>query len=207
VEREYADALLEGAEGTLSKRGGIIGVADHGGWAVLVTVAPDGTLLDRRRVELVDEGLPKLPHHHECQGLPPDEAVVLVERVRVSAERRAALALDAVTVAVPRILGIVLRKCPELPPTIAERIKDYRSQNVADWVMYRKAMASAAAARGWLVHWYDSKKVLDAASQTLRVENLDAHFLHLRRTVGPPWDRDHKLAMAAAIVTAKALVE
>jgi hypothetical protein len=35
----------------MSKNGGIIGVSDHGGWAVLVTVARDGTLLDRRRVE------------------------------------------------------------------------------------------------------------------------------------------------------------
>ena len=64
--------------------GGIIGVSDHGGWAVLVTVAGDGTLLDRRRVELVDEDLPKIPHHSEGQTLPLDEAVALVERVRVS---------------------------------------------------------------------------------------------------------------------------
>ena len=191
----------------MSKSGGIIEVSDHGGWAVLVTVARDGALLDRRRVELVGEGLPKLPHHSEGQGLPLDEAVELVERVRVSAERHAVLALDAVTMAVPRILGVALRKCQPLPPTIAERIKDYRSQNVADWVMYRKALAFAAEARGWPVHWYDAKKVLPAASQALRVQNLDAHFLHVRRAVGPPWDKDHKLAMAAAIVTAKALVE
>ena len=180
----------------------IIGVSDHGGWAVLVTVAPDGTLLDRRRVDLVDEDLPKLPHHHDAQGLPLDEAVALVERVRESAERRAAMALDAVAMAVPRTLSIALRSCQPLPPTIGERIKNYRAQNVADWVMYRKALASAAEARGWPVNWYDAKKVFDAASLALRVENLEAHFLHVRRVVGPPWDRDHKLAMAAAIVTA-----
>ncbi len=181
-----------------------MGVSDHGGWAVLVTVARDGMLLDRRRVELVDEGLPKLPHHHEGQGLPLDEAVALVERVRCSAERHAVLALEAVTMAVPRILGVALRNCPQLPHTIAERIKNYRAQNVADWVMYRKALASAAEARGWPVHWYDAKKVLGAARQALRVENLDDHFLNVRRAVGSPWDKDHKLAMAAAIVTAKA---
>src|SRR5215469_12412387 len=100
-----------------SNNGGIIGISDHGGWAVLVTVARDGTLLDRRRVELVDEGLPKIPHHSEGQGLPIDEAVALVERVRVSAEKHAILALDGVAVAVPRILGVALRKCQELPPT------------------------------------------------------------------------------------------
>jgi hypothetical protein len=187
--------------------GGVIGVSDHGGWAVLVTVARDGTLLDRRRVELVDEYLPALPHHHQGQGLPMDEAVALVERVRVSAERQAVLALDAVAMAVPGILGVALRNCPELPPTIAERIKDYRARNLADWVMYRKALAAAAATRGWPVHWYDAKKVLGAASHALRVENFDAHFLHMRRAVGPPWNKDHKLAMAAAIVTAKAFVD
>jgi hypothetical protein len=190
----------------MSKNGGIIGVSDHGGWAVLVTAASDGTLLDRRRIELVDAGLPKLPHHSEGQGLPLDVAVELVERVRVSAERHAALALEAVAMAVPRILGVALRERQQLPPTIAQRIKDYRAQNVADWVMYRNALAAAAEARGWPVHWYDAKSVLGAASQALGVENLDAHFLLVRRAVGPPWNRDHKLAMAAAIVTASAVV-
>ena len=72
--------------------------------------------------------------------------------------------------------------------------------------MYRKALAWAAEARGWPVHWYDAKTVLGAASQALRVDNLDAHFHHVRKAVGPPWDKDYKLAMAAAIVTAKTVV-
>jgi len=190
----------------MSKHDGIIGISDHGGWAVLVTVARDGALLDRRRVELVDAGLPKLPHHSEGQGLPIDEAVKLVERVRVSAEKHAVLALDAVTKKVPRILGVALRERQPLPPTIAERIKDYRAHNVADWVMYRNALASAAEARGWPVHWFDAESVMGAASQALRVKDLEAHFLEVRRVVGPPWNQDHKLAMAAAIVTARAVV-
>ncbi len=184
----------------MSKKGGIIGVSDHGGWAVLVTVACDGTLLDRRRVELVGEGLPKIPHHSEGQRLPLDEAVELVERVRASAERHAAFALDAVAIAVPSIAGVALRTCQPLPPTIAERIKDYRAQNVADWVMYRKALASAAEARDWAVHWYDPRGVFSAARQALGVGDLDAYFFQVRKAVGPPWNKDHKLAMGAAIV-------
>ena len=191
----------------MSKDSGIIGVSDHGGWAVLVTVAVDGRLLDRRRVELVDEGLPTIPHHHEGQTMPLDEAVELIERVRVSADRHAKLALDAVAMAVPSgILGVALRECPRwLPPTVVERIKDYRARNVADWVMYRKALAAEAEVRGWAVHWYDAKKVFDAASRALRIENLDAHFLQVRRSVGPPWGKDHRVAMAAAILAANVL--
>ncbi len=47
---------------------GSLGSRIHGGWAVFVTVMGDGALLDRRRVELVDEGLPKIPHHSEAQA-------------------------------------------------------------------------------------------------------------------------------------------
>jgi len=192
----------------VSKNDGIIGVSDHGGWAVLVTVAGDGTLLDRRRVELVDEGLPKIPHHSEGQALPIEEAVALVERVEASAKRHSKLVLGAVAATVHgRIVGVALRQCPELPPTVAERIKDYTAQNVADWVMYRKALAAAAEARGWAVQWYDAKKVFDAASKRLRTADIDAHFVKLRKAIGPPWNKDHKLAMAAAIVAASAVVE
>ena len=184
---------------------GVVGVSDHGGWAVLVTADGSGTLLDRRRVELVDQGLPKIPHHSEGQALPLDEAIELVERVRASAERHAKLVLEAVAIEMPgRILGIALRQCPELPPTIAERITNYRARNVADWVMYRKALAAAAEARDWPVHWYDPRQAHDLASKALGVENLDAHFARLRRSVGPPWGQDHKTAMAAAIAAMNA---
>jgi hypothetical protein len=183
--------------------GAIIGISDHGGWAVLVTAACDGTLLDRRRVELVDDGLPALPHHHEAQGLPLDEGVALVERVRVSAEKHAGLALDAVSTSVTRACGIALRTCQPLPATIAERLSDYRSRNVADWVMYRTALADAAAERGWPVYWYDAKNVIPEASKALCAD-FDAHFLGMRKGVGPPWNQDHKLALAAAVVAAKA---
>ncbi|HEX4276323.1 MAG TPA: hypothetical protein VHZ74_13260 [Bryobacteraceae bacterium] len=184
----------------MSSSGAIIGVSDHGGWAVLVTVAGDGTLLERRRVELVDEELPKIPHHSEAQRLPLDEGVELVERVRISASRHAKLALDAVAMAVPsRILGIALRECQPLPASVAERITNYRARNVADWVMYRQALAAAAEARGWGVHWYDAKKIVGAASAALQLD-FDARFLQLRKSLGPPWGNDHKIAMAAALV-------
>ena len=187
----------------MSTNDAIIGVSDHGGWAILVTVDSGGRLLDRRRVDLVDEDLPKIPPHSEGQRLSLEEAVALVERVQLSAERHAKLVLDSVATIVPgRRMGLALRQCPALPLTIAERIKDYRAQNVADWVMYRKALAAAAEGRGWAVHWYDTMMVFDMASQALRIADLDAHFAKLRRSIGPPWNNDHKLAMAAAIAAA-----
>jgi hypothetical protein len=149
---------------------------------------------------LVDEDLPKIPHHSEAQRLPIDKAVALVERVKSSAQRHAKLVLDDLAKTVSaRITGVALRQCPELPATIAERITNYHAQNNADWVMYREALAAAAEARGWAVHWFDSKKIFDQAARVLGIDGLDGYFLQLRKSIGPPWNNDHRLAMSAAI--------
>ena len=184
----------------MSQDGALIGIADHNGWAIMVTANRDGTLIDRRRVELVDADLPKHPHHHEAQSLPLDEALALVERVRVSANRCALSCLDAVAadVSVP-ISAVAIRECPEMPATVAERISNYRAQCNADSVMYRTALAEAAALKQWPVHWYVRKTVFTNAGEAAG-RNIDELLREIGKSVGPPWQKDHKMAMAAAIV-------
>jgi len=199
-----------------SERTAIVGVAEHGNSAVLVTVAPDGELLDRRRIHLTDRGLPTHPHHHEgswavgrylnipgARALSLADAVALVQRVRSSAEHGARASLEALAVAVPMsIASIAIRACPQLPPTIEERIADNRAQTVADSVMYREALATAAGARGWSVHWYDRERVFREAAAVVGLEDIDALLYAMGRSVGPPWQSKHKLAAAAAIAAA-----
>src|SRR5262245_18396655 len=84
----------------------IVCVSDHGGWAVLVTVASDGTLVDRRNVELVDKRIPSIPHHLEGQTLSIDEAVALVEKVRESADRHAILEIGRASCRESRELAV-----------------------------------------------------------------------------------------------------
>lgn len=180
----------------------MVGASDHAGWAVLITVARDAKLLDRRRVALLGEGLPCLPHHHEAQGLPQRQAEALVERVRSSAEQHAREALGALAASVStKISGIALRRYAALPPTVAERIADYRAQTFADSAMYRDALSDAAKARGWSVHWYDPKKVFLEAARALKVASIDRRLRELGKELGPPWQKDHRLAMAAAIAS------
>ena len=182
----------------------VVGVADHCGWAVLVTVASDGTLLDRRRVELLEDSLPCLPHHHECQALPLPEAIDLIHRVRASAERHARDRLDTLAGDVTHeIVGISLRQCPPLPDTLAEKLSNYRAQNVADTVMYRQALADAATDRGWRVHWYEAKGVFTEAADALLLSTIDDLLQSTGAALGPPWQRDHRVAMAAAIAATK----
>jgi cell division septation protein DedD len=193
-----------------------VGVTEHSNAAVLVTVASGGELLDRRYVHLTEHGLPTHPHHHEgswavgrylaipgARALSLDDAVALVKRVRASAERGARERLEALAAVVPvPITSIAVRACPKLPTTTEERIADHRAQTVADSVMYRQAIAAAAAARGWSVHWYDRESVFRDAAAALGREDIDAVLHAMGRSLGPPWQAKHKLAAAAAIAAA-----
>jgi hypothetical protein len=42
-----------------------VGIAHHLGWAVAVTASSEHAVVDRRRVELIEPGLPSAPIHHE----------------------------------------------------------------------------------------------------------------------------------------------
>lgn len=176
-----------------------VGVADHAGWAVLMTVARDGRVLDRRRVELVEPGLPSLPHHHDAQGLPEREALALIARVTKSAETCATSALEELARAVPAITAIAIRACPPLPVSVIERITDYRAQCVADTVMFRNALAEAARAQGWAVHWYEARKVMAEAARALGRTSIEDLLLETGAALGRPWRKDHQVAMAAAL--------
>ena len=130
------------------------------------------------------------------------DAVVLVERVRASAARGARASLEALAAAVPvPIASIAIRAYPKLPPTTEERIADNRAQTFADSVMYREAVATAAKARGWSVHWYDRERVFRDAAAVLSREDVDAFLYTMGRSIGSPWQAIHKLAAAAAIAT------
>jgi hypothetical protein len=192
-----------------------VGVAEHGNSAVLVTLTAAGELLDRRRVDLTRD-LPTHPYHHEgswsvgryvtspwARPISFAEAVALVERVREAADRgaREHLEMLAAELSVP-MASLAVRRCPALPATTEARITDARSANVADSVMYREALATAAQARGWKVHWYDARSVFRDASTALGGRDVQALLRAMGRAAGPPWQAKHKLAAAAALVAA-----
>jgi hypothetical protein len=92
-----------------------------------------------------------------------------------------------------------LRAWPlDFPADIAvQRRVPYESR--ADSVMYRKVLAELARARGWAVHFYDAKDV-EARAARLLAERADEVLLGPRTTMGPPWTKDHRMALAATIV-------
>ena len=65
--------------------------------------------------------------------------------------------------------------------------------------MYRQVLAELARARGWDVHLYDAKDV-EARAVSMLAERADDVLLGPRATLGPPWAKDHRMALAATIL-------
>ena len=75
----------------------VIGVSEHSGWAILVAAAADGwspVVVDRRRVRLIDKGMPTQPHEHDTTALAADEAESLLHTVTRSIAACTSTALD-----------------------------------------------------------------------------------------------------------------
>jgi hypothetical protein len=186
-----------------------LGIAHHLGWAIAVTAAADHTVVDRRRIELIEPGLPPAPVHHEGgphemhrsgEPLDDDALAALVAQVRASVLRTAAAALDDLFTALPEspISMSVRAWPPDFPDDIAvQRRVPYESR--ADSVMYCQVLAGLGCDRGWAVHLYDAKVVEDEAARRLG-EPADRVLRAPRAILGPPWSKDHRIALAATIV-------
>jgi hypothetical protein len=177
-----------------------LGIADHLGWAIAVTASADHEVVDRRRIELIEPGLSAAPIHYESRRLDVAATAALVAQVRASVARAASAALDELAAALPApILSISLRTWPpDFPEDIAvQRRAPYEAR--ADAIMYRQELAELAHARDWEVHLYDAKAVV-AQAVSMLAGRADDVLDGPRARLGPPWTKDHRVALAAAIV-------
>jgi hypothetical protein len=139
------------------------------------------------------------PIHYESHRLDVAATVALVAEVRASVVRATSAALDEIATALPEpIVSISLRAWPpDFPDDIAvQRRAPYEAR--ADAVMYRQVVSELALDRGWDVHLYNAKDVVGQAAAMLAGRADDV--LHgPRARLGPPWTKDHRVALAATI--------
>jgi hypothetical protein len=182
-----------------------LGIAHHFGWAVAVTATADHRVVDRRRIELIEPGTPAAPIHHDGKDLDDTTAAALVAQVRASATRATAASLGQLVAdlgdrGVPGAIEwmSIRRWPPDFPTDIAvQRRVPYEAR--ADSVMYLQVLAADARRRGWAVHLFDARSVESEAAGVLgdRAEEV----LHgPRAALGPPWTKDHRVALAATVL-------
>lgn len=177
-----------------------VGIADHFGWAVAVTASGGHEVEDRRRMALVEPGFTPAPIHDDRGRLDVAGTAALVATVRASVVRATSLALDELSGDLPApVVSLSLRTWPvDFPDDVAVlRRPPYEAR--ADAVMYRRVLADLARGRGWEVHLYQAKLVERQASSLLG-DRADEVLRGPRARLGPPWTKDHRTALAAAVV-------
>ena len=187
----------------------IVSAAEHAGWAHLVCVAAPGivpSVIARRRVTLIDEGLPTMPYHHESIGMREDEANALIAGVQRSIAARASRALQGlVTDLLPAYspVALAIREPPfaELPETVATVRQSYRLQCAADGMMYQLALCRAARDLGLEVHLCRrGDETAEAAAELgVHADDVESFVSGTGRPSGAPWTQEHRRAYAAGI--------
>jgi hypothetical protein len=138
--------------------------------------------------------------HGSGAALDNDGLAALVMAVRASVVKMASAALNELeSVLADPVTVIALRAWPShFPEDIAiQRRPPYESR--ADSVMYTKVLDQLARERGWAVSTYDGKNV-EAEAAVILGDRASEVLNGPRATLGPPWSKDHRMALAATIL-------
>jgi hypothetical protein len=185
----------------------VTGISDHYAWAAAVSVvARNGQpeVVDRRKMELLAPGLPASPYHHDTVTMDAAIAEALVKQVQSSALRCARRELEGLREELKGdLVAIVLREppLPALPASVAEAQASYHVLTRADGMIYHHALCAAAAELGIRVELIARGEERPLAASALGVDLavLDRWLSDLRKTLGPPWQKDQQEATARAV--------
>ncbi len=185
------------------------GFKAHSGWAALIVLGASGgdvTVLDRRRVDLVEEEWAKQPYH-AAEDLASNEPRKTVKRGIDSARR---MALREMRAAIKRardegheVVGCALLVGEPMPGwTVDEILAVHFRMHKAEGVLFRDVLARAARACDLALVEIAEKSLLANALAALAVPaaSLSKRIASLGKSVGPPWGKDQKDAALAAMM-------
>ena len=187
------------------------GLKAHSGWAALVVIGKDAgefVVVDRRRINLVDEGWAKQPYH-AAEDLKPVEARLLVKRGIDTAHRIAVRELR-VAVKHERRRENEVTACSVL---VGNPMPDWSTDEIlavhfrmhqAEGVLFRDALAGAATKCRLKLFTISEKQLASRDLFGVSVSDLAKKLPMLGKSIGPPWAKDQKDAALAAMIALQA---
>jgi len=187
----------------------VVSVAEHTGWAHLVCVVARGNVpavIARRRVTLIEKGLPTMPYEHDTTAMREGEADAVIARVRQSIAAHTSEALRRVVIELApahAAVALAIREAPfdDLPATVAAVRTSYRLLCAADGMLYHLAICHAARQLELDVHTCRRGTETARAARQLGVTPaaIEEFVSRTGRPAGPPWTQEHRRAYAAGI--------
>jgi len=187
----------------------VFGLKAHSGWAALVvlgTQKDDLVVVDRRRIELVEDQWARQPYH-AAEGLKSEVARDLVKRGINAAHK---IAVREIRAALKRETDrknevkacVVLVGSPMPDWSIDEILAVHFRMHKAEGVLFRDALVRAAKECKIKAIEIPEKELLSHAEQVLKTpaNQLSAQISALGKAAGPPWGKDQKEAALAALI-------
>jgi hypothetical protein len=185
------------------------GMKAHSGWAALVVVGTrdgDFTVVDRRRIELVEDEWAKQPYH-AAEDMERGAARALVERGIEAAQR---IAVREMRAAVGReqerkntVTACAVLVANPMPDwSIEEILAVHFRMHKAEGVLFRDVLVRATKASGLRLVAIPEKLLTKHAESALGspMSRLAKRVMTLGKSVGPPWGKDQKDAALAAMI-------
>jgi hypothetical protein len=165
--------------------------------AVLVGLGP--VVLGRHRLDLPGPAQP----YHDAVGLPPAEAAELVADATTAAYELAAAAVAGLTAGHEVVAAAIVAGAGSVREDVplARALDNHGTLHAAEAELYRDALADAADVLGLPVTLVEPRLTPALGRRVLGCddEDLRARLTDLGRPFGPPWTRDHKDAVVAAL--------
>ena len=185
------------------------GFKAHSGWAALVVLGrSEGELVvvERSRVQLVEEAWAKQPYH-AAEGIEADDARNLVKRGIDAANRIAVRELRAVLAREKKRgnepVGCAVLVGNPMPDWSVEQILAVHFRmHQAEGVLFRDALINAARKQSLKIMELPEKTLLSYSEKALRTSGADLTqtVSSIGKLAGPPWGKDQKDAALAAMV-------
>ncbi len=171
----------------------------HTGWAMLVAVSGEA-VLRRCRVELYPARGRFV--YHEAAELELPEAVELVEAVRGIAGENALTAIRSAIDGLKVRGACIPTGSSPVPEDLATVLRSHARIHAAEGALYAGVIAAACEHLEIPVITVRERDVWTRASASAGVPEaqLRAQVDAVRKSLGPPWTADHKIATAAAMI-------
>jgi hypothetical protein len=187
----------------------VFGLKGHSGWAALVVLGrqkDDFVVVDRRRIELVENEWARQPYH-AAEGLKSEIVRDLVERGIAAAHK---IAVREIRAALKREVDrknevkacAVLVGSPMPDWSVDEILAVHFRMHKAEGVLFRDALVHAAKECEIKALEIPEKELLSHAEHELKTPagKLTAQISALGKAAGPPWGKDQKEAALAAMI-------
>lgn len=185
------------------------GLKAHSGWAALVVLGKQDSQLvvvDRRRIELVEEEWAKQPYH-AAEDLKPDVARDLVKRgiatANKIARRELLLAVKREEKRANEVTACGVLVSDPMPDwTVDQILAVHFRMHKAEGVLFREALSNAVKGCGRRLVSVPEKTLGSYARKALRMseDEVNKTIAALGKSVGPPWGKDQKDSALAAMI-------